>query len=388
MIRIHPERCVHQQCAVAQCQACVQHCPVQAWSMNAAGLGFDDELCDGCGLCVAACSTEAIALQAPLPAVHDAPDGVREAWLACDRVAGVTQTRTSPTGNADHSPKAGSMGCLHALSAQWLMELAQTGVRRLRHVSGDCATCTRQPSRHDLDLIMQWRNLQNCAASGALPMLQLVPATAQEWQQQQARSCAPDVARRRFFGGLLKGARQVVTEAQPVSAWMTSGRTHVVALQEKSSQDEKDGGTQQAPLWAVALDPQRCTWCRACVALCPQQAIVLEEVRDADLPNRAHQPASRARMVLNMARCTGCNLCVDVCDQHALQPEQTVHNRQCDYMLEILPCRQCKTRFYRLDEQPETADQAREQSSASTLCPVCQQGRVAQFNRLIETQTR
>ena len=78
-LAIQAERCVHAQVLHAGCQACVTACPRQAWRAHPDGLGFDAEACDDCGLCVAACPTDALALPArealPIHPVQIRADG-------------------------------------------------------------------------------------------------------------------------------------------------------------------------------------------------------------------------------------------------------------------------------------------------------------------------
>lgn len=55
-----PERCVHSLCEVASCSRCVDACPHGAWLLDDASLQLDTGRCNGCGLCVAACTESAL----------------------------------------------------------------------------------------------------------------------------------------------------------------------------------------------------------------------------------------------------------------------------------------------------------------------------------------
>lgn len=361
MIDIHAERCVHQQCAVARCQACVDHCPTKAWSIDAEGLGFDAKRCDGCGLCVAACPTEAITLPAPLPHIRQNAQGARVAWLACDQV----QT-------PDASGKAGTTPCLHAISPQWLDQLAAHGIPALHHASGDCAHCQRGRYAQGLEWNIRWKAVQQ--ASGRPSPLAVHACTAQEWEQQQRRYAgqAPDIAKRRFFGAVLKGPRQVIQDQLPLAAQtLSSGRVDAV-----HAFAHAPAAGRGRPLWSVALQQDRCTWCRACAELCPQQAIRFEQDEAA--------PAT-VNMVLDMRTCIGCGLCVDACDQQALTAT-TPSQRACTperIALQRLRCDQCGVDYLAPALGHSSAQLPGPQGDARR-CPVCRQGRPAQFNRLVE----
>ena len=60
------ERCVHSLCEVASCARCVEACPREAWSLDDACLKIDTARCDGCGLCVAACTESALVGHSPV----------------------------------------------------------------------------------------------------------------------------------------------------------------------------------------------------------------------------------------------------------------------------------------------------------------------------------
>ena len=59
------ERCVHSHCEVASCTRCVDACPHEAWLLDDASLKIDTARCDGCGLCVAACTESALVGRTP-----------------------------------------------------------------------------------------------------------------------------------------------------------------------------------------------------------------------------------------------------------------------------------------------------------------------------------
>ena len=57
---INGDRCVHAHIETASCKACVDACPENAWILDDESLGLNTNSCDGCGLCVPACTEGAI----------------------------------------------------------------------------------------------------------------------------------------------------------------------------------------------------------------------------------------------------------------------------------------------------------------------------------------
>ena len=192
-LTIHAERCAHQRVASATCRACITACARQAWQLLDEGLSFDAERCDGCGLCVAACPLEALAIPAPTPIVST--DGDRLAWLACER-AGIAPPDGAPN-------PAGFTPCLHTLTPDWVLRWQQRHrITQLRLTSGNCATCDR---RTDITLQERWQPVAERLTRAGQPVPALVPTDARQWLARANRSDQPDPRRRRFLGRLLQG---------------------------------------------------------------------------------------------------------------------------------------------------------------------------------------
>lgn len=358
-LTIHPQRCAHQRVAGARCEACVQACPRQAWERLDSGLAFDAALCDGCGLCVAACPHEALEIPAPTPIVTT--DGERTLWLACER-SGIAQP------NAGSSP-AGLTACLHALTPDWILQWHQRHrITQVRLSSGDCTDCDRRPAE---TLHASWQPVAERLARAGQPAPSLTRIDANQWQAHASRTEQPDPRRRRFLGQLLQGPGPQTRDRPLPStlAPLTSGRQHLVRTLAAPGPD----GKTAPPMWQVRLDPGQCTWCMACVKLCPEQA--LTQAADPD--------GAVDRLSLHMARCTGCALCLDACDSRALslagpnQPHPPVPQA---FELVRQTCPACRVSYHR---QRQSAP-----GGASTdepgLCPTCRRGRPARPDRLVQ----
>ena len=356
-LTIHAERCAHQRVASATCRACITACARQAWQLLDEGLSFDAERCDGCGLCVAACPLEALAIPAPTPIVST--DGDRLAWLACER-AGIAPPDGAPN-------PAGFTPCLHTLTPDWVLRWQQRHrITQLRLTSGNCATCDRRP---DITLQERRQPVAERLTRAGQPVPALVPTDARQWLARANRSDQPDPRRRRFLGRLLQGPGTPTRDPTRASTMtpLTSGRRHLVRTLATVM-----GDRTIAPLWQPRLDPNRCTWCMACVKLCPEQALNL----------RADPDGTVDQLTLHPARCTGCALCVDACDCQALSlagPDQPHSQPQPVFELQRETCPVCRVTYHRQRPAHGAA------SSEHAPCPTCRRGRPVRPDRVVQT---
>lgn len=379
------ERCVHQRVAKADCDSCVRACPQSAWKTEASGLSFDSAVCDGCGLCVAACPCEALALPQGVPLLRTTPDG-NELLIACERAAPgavasaqertacqsgstgqISQGPDSATarlaGMHDPTPPAGTIPCLQALTPHGVLRWAgDHAASRIRYASGDCQQCSRGRGP-------AWQQRYALATASLHAHGRPVPAlqalSFQAWKQAVAPQAAPEMARRGLLRTLLRAPR--TAEAAPPLAPMTSARASLLQLL-------RDLGAARA-LWAVNLNPDRCTWCMACVQLCARGALQFA--------------AATGRFTLDMQRCTGCGVCVSGCAQQALRnsaPPGPAHDAITHIALQRLRCTQCGVDFQRLPRGPAHAGSSLRPATTgqSPLCPACKQGRPAQHDRWVQ----
>ena len=355
-LTIHAAYCAHQRVARATCQACVTACPRQAWQLLDEGLSFDADRCDSCGLCVAACPLEALEIPAPTPIV--ATDGERTLWLACER-AGIPPSDSAP-GDTGFTP------CLHTLTPDWVLHWQQRHrITQLRLASGDCAACDRRPAE---TLHRRWQPVAERLTRAGQPVPALVPTDARQWLARANRSDQPDPRRRRFLGRLLQGPGTPTRDPTRASTMtpLTSGRRHLVRTLATVM-----GDRTIAPLWQLRLDPDRCTWCMACVKLCPEQALTQHADPDETVDH----------FTLHAARCTGCTLCLDVCDSQALSlsgPDQprSPHPQVFELQREICPV--CRVTYHR-QRPPRNAA-----SHESEPCPTCRRGRPVWPDRVVQ----
>lgn len=317
---IIPERCVHSRCEVAECARCVDACPHDAWVLTDDSLQIDLERCDGCGLCVAAC-TESALEQALLPALR-MHEGRATLLFACEMIG---------EGYAGE----GVVPCLHAITAsQWLAHY-RDGYQQVLSCRGDCTHCPRYPGKDAFR--EQLAVLNRLLASRSAPTIRHAELEEEAWAGRRGEE-ARKTDRRQFLQRAIhftveKGMEQAgmvaATEEEtlPWPATLPAGET-----------------ASQPVLWPFVpqMDALHCNGCDACAQLCPHQALQL------DKDDNSQATAYRIRA----DHCTGCGICVDVCDQQAIRLLPLAAASQAQLPLVNATCKACGCRFH----YPASAD--------------------------------
>lgn len=322
-------RCVHTRIETASCRACVEVCPRRAWQLDDEGLGLSVADCDGCGLCAAACPTRAIAAPTGKP-VRRRLNGHTVVMAACERAL--------PEGGD------GGMTCLHAIATADLLRHWRRGERVWLISTADCAACERGRGEGFASRVEHLNRLLEARGERRILVRPLAQA---RWRRVRELGTDAANARRDFLQRLWR---------RPASA-----------LLERPSPDGQADGYESpgrylsgpGPLpWVVRLDPVACVVCQACIQVCPEQALRLD-----DDPSGT---PSRRTLGLEHERCTGCGLCVDVCAPQAIAVQAWSEPERSDVPLRQSVCRACGAPFL-------TSAQA----DRAHLCWVCARGRPA-----------
>lgn len=326
------ERCVHAHAEVASCRACLDACPHEAWVIDDDALGIDSSLCDGCGLCSAACPQAAI--------VSDGEPAVMRYKESMVALARCEQT----DGEVEQLPSDRKISCIHSLGFRDLARMAAEDVFALYFYTGDCDHCQRGEALRLEQRLLQINYLLNASER---PVVSLYRLNQRQWSNLLSSLQSAEQGKkstRRLF--LRQGLAQMATQLLPDLQLSDHERGAIQTPTQILSIDKQKSRALHSP----AIDSRLCDGCDACVRLCPQSAIQL--MIDDQL----------AQYTINSHGCTGCRLCVDICENRALSLQSpSVSGGTTTLLLYSARCRICGVPFHR----PAIQD------VESNLCHVC-----------------
>lgn len=317
------ERCVHTQCETASCVRCVEACPQDAWLLDDESLKINVERCDGCGLCVAACTESALG-QTLLPALRTL-DEKGTLLFACERVW-------------EEATGEGVVPCLHSVSSSLLLEYYRNGYRQILSCRSNCETCPRygggDPFREQL------ARLNTLLANRSVPTIRHAQLTAVEWEEK--RKSLPTFSPQSNQETTTASRRQFLRKAMTLAVEKSINGATAIASEDDQPWPSKlptgrnEFGKDIYP-FVPELDINRCNGCDACVQLCPHGALQLLK-QEEDTEALAYH--------IQAERCTGCGICDDVCDQQAIHIRTMESQTLLALPLVEASCKACGSRFH------------------------------------------
>lgn len=303
-LRVRADRCL--RASGSGCRECVDLCPAGALLLDARRTTAAPQpvpsSCTDCGLCAAACPSGAIT-GVGVPAgtlTRVAQRRVTAMSVACAPARRQRPRSTDP---------AFSVSCLAALHPETVVAtaLALAPGSTLVLVRAQCSECpTAQRARVEVvaresaDLLGRLddtgRRVELVDASSAVPDGELEPdvppggPAGRDWSRREL------FAARRSAG--LAGSAPAVTVAR-------------AELLSRSADASSAMGQLTHPLEALG-----CTFCDACVAVCPTRALSIDSS-----PARAGETddgVPRLELVVDPSACVGCRRCAQVCVEGVL----------------------------------------------------------------------
>jgi len=348
-----PQRCVRYRFRYSDCARCRDACPHDAIEPTDEGVNVDPARCRGCGLCAAACRTEALsgALPPRVPTLRRAMGEARFSF-AC-----------APSGLAADAV----VPCLGAIDAPSLAFLGKRGVAVELRGAGHCGACPHGAKGAAM-LEQQLDAVDHLCAAVAQEGWAAVTLAADG--AAPARASRTDTARRQLFRRVLGGGLEALAAADRSAARAPDKAIRAGAPFATEQRDllalvcrrTTDGNApirlaphEGLPVAGLSMEPG-CTACDACFRACPTGALQIAE------------SSTSWTLAFTAERCTACGVCREVCQPRVLR---------LGALADATPGRGARP-LHRLSKQRcERCDRFFVSAAETRMCPVCADDEIA-----------
>ena len=340
------ERCVRYRYSYSACSRCADACPHDAIRLSNDGVEVLADHCKSCALCVAVCPTEALGNRdVSFAALNTRRGDAQQMTIAC-----------APSGiGAD-----AVVPCLGALDAVTLAEFARRGVALKLAGTARCGVCEHAAKGPEMIALNHeaYRLLCDQAGLQSAAWVELeVPG-----DEAAANVHAQDTSRRDLFRRLVSHSADVISgKLEQAPAPLMAIRAAAPFLPDRkmllNGLFSVPEGTQVRVTRHVALPAEGwqvnrgCTYCEACVRVCPTGAIQLLE------------SVSAWRLAFLNDRCVACDVCAEVCQPKVMHPssaDDVIVNKQKGHLLAAVEKKRCPR-----------CDRVFVNEHDSEMCPIC-----------------
>lgn len=347
---LRQQQCVRYRYRYSECDRCQEACPHEAIVQGEDGVSVDGSKCQGCGLCVAACPTEALQLSA----------------LSNGDITGLAADRRQLSCACAPSGVGGDkvVSCLGALTPAILSSFVSKGVALELRGTGHCVQCVHAPKGADM-LAMQFEGLdllRKAAGDETWAEVQLRDETTQDVEPARG---AHQAARRQMFRRLLGKGVDAIAKPQSDLAPAPLRAIRAAAPLRSERRDMLQNLWPHAAERPFSIPPhpslqmaqlclnEGCTLCEACARACPTGALRVEE------------DSSSWQLYFKAARCVGCAVCMEACQPGVLTPGDAINSRVLPENTVVLMHRVPRKRCSRCDRFFVGAGE-------ESVCPICQ----------------
>lgn len=306
-----PQNCLNTRDKAANCNLCVQTCPLQAITLQPE-IQIDPNTCINCGLCL-----------------HDCPTGVFQGDDSAGRLLHcalqLLDRDTVEIACKYHpAPKEGRQqadavlitdNCLTMLGVSAYQGLFAAGVEKLIVRLDACANCSmgslRDKIEQTLDQAVQYNGFDQ-----RVLIKEAEPASGRLKPRPIYSIKRPPISRRAL---LRKFTMQDTGESDAlVEAFQSPPQENAAAIERQRllaalrARKLVDGSAPMPPHEFTKLHiKETCTACGTCARVCPTQALAFYESETA------------FALTFSTADCVNCGLCIDLCEAHALERSGT-----------------------------------------------------------------
>jgi len=307
----------------------VDVCPKNSWILDDESLGLDTSTCDGCGLCVPAC-TEGAITQTKVCTIRE-EDNKKVLLLGCEYIKPSSDSSSNPTLESD------SWKCIHAVSSHELLGLYHDGIRQIIASKADCNTCSRGKNEH---IEVRVNKIDKMLRHSRLAPLHYneIPADQwfQLWKTPEKSAPGPEMSRRMFFRSAIKQTVDMVLHHSTLDSAKTEFMPLAKILKNNKGSAAISAINSEDTLYPAVpvINPEKCNGCDTCFRTCPHGALLFK-LED-----------NNARYEIDAAACSACNICTDICEQDAISILQWHIQLDRVISLNVEQCRSCGAVFH------------------------------------------
>lgn len=340
------ERCVRYRYVYSECNRCAETCPHEAIRLFDAGVEVLADRCQACGLCVGVCQTEALS-QNSISADYllKITVGSKRVTIAC--------APSEITGDA-------VVPCLGALHPVVLAELSRQGIAVELAGTEHCAACIH--ASKGPDLIRSNLAAHEILCSTGDPEKYASLTLRAEKSEVPDKREKLDASRRGLFRRIVGHSADVLSgklEAPPAPLKAIRAAAPFVperkVLLNAMFADKGEAAFALSRHHAIPAEDWQvvngCTYCEACVRVCPTGALQLLESNTG------------WRLAFLNERCVACDVCAEVCQPGVLRQmdtEKVIINKQKGRLLAAVSKRRCAR-----------CDRVFVNESGAEICPIC-----------------